>query len=150
MSNILSGQLPTRTIPHHNSIDLLHWRHHAAMLGGRSHCLVHDAGTSLTAALRAILYPPIEGAMRWWCHMHMTVYLFWWVVFLVGIDPAELPTSTFLPYFVRFLKENTAVCFYLIKCFFEISLFFFFLLESESSEIYTHYLCYEKLVRVFE
>ena len=28
--------------------------------------------------------------------------------------------------------------------------FFFFLVESESSEIYTHYLCYEKLVRVFE
>ena len=46
-----------------------------------------------------------------------------------------------------------AVCFYLIKyVFFEISFFFFFFffLESESSEIYTHYLCYEKLVTVFE
>ena len=33
----------------------------------------------------------------------------------------ELPTSTFLPYFVRFLKENTAVRFFLQKyvvCFF--------------------------------
>ena len=27
--------------------------------------------------------------------------------------------------------------------------FFFFILESESTEIYTHYLCYENLVRVF-
>ena len=28
---------------------------------------------------------------------------------------AELPTSTFLPYFVRFLKENTAVRVFLQK-----------------------------------
>ena len=33
----------------------------------------------------------------------------------------ELPTSTFLPYFVRFLKENTAVRFFLPKY-----IFFFF------------------------
>ena len=68
------------------------------------------------------------------------------------ITLTELPTITFLPYFVRFLKENTAVCFYLIKYVFLKFhfFFFFFLLESESSEIYTHYLCYEKLVRVFE
>ena len=32
-----------------------------------------------------------------------------------NVVTTELPTSTFLPYFVRFLKENTAVCFYLIK-----------------------------------
>ena len=38
----------------------------------------------------------------------------------------ELPTSTFLPYFVRFFKENTAVCFYLIKYVFLIFFFFFF------------------------
>ena len=39
-----------------------------------------------------------------------------------------MPTSTFLPYFVRFLKENTAVRFFP-------PIFFFFILESESSHI---------------
>ena len=50
---------------------------------------------------------------------------------------SELPSSTFLPYLVHFLKENTAVCFFLQKSF----LFFllFLILESESTEIYTHY-----------
>ena len=65
----------------------------------------------------------------------------------LAMPHSELPTSMFLPYFVRFLKENTAVCMFLFD---KIHVFFFFLLESESSEIYTHYLCYEKLVRVFE
>ena len=32
---------------------------------------------------------------------------------------SELPTSTFLPYFVRFLKENTAVRFFLQKYVFQ-------------------------------
>ena len=73
----------------------------------------------------------------------------------------ELPTSTFLPYFVRFLKDNTAVRFFLQIFFFFffinyyffffiiiIFLFFilFFLFFNTSSEIYTHYLCYENMV----
>ena len=72
----------------------------------------------------------------------------------VQTTSTELPTSTFLPYFVRFLKENTAVRFFLQKYVFLKSdfffFFFFFILESESYEIYTHYLCYKNLVRVFE
>ena len=38
----------------------------------------------------------------------------------------ELPTSTFLPYFVRFLKGNTAVRFFLQKYVFQNFVFFFF------------------------
>ena len=62
---------------------------------------------------------------------------------------AELPTGMFLPYFVRFLKENTAVRFVLQKYaffFFPIFFIFYFLfiiifLNYTGSEIgYTHYL----------
>ena len=50
---------------------------------------------------------------------------------------AELPTSTFLPYFVRFLKENTVVRFFLQKYVFQLLLFFFFyILESITHIIY--------------
>ena len=38
---------------------------------------------------------------------------------------AEMPTSTFLPYFVRFLKENTAVRFFPPKYVFFFFRFFF-------------------------
>ena len=38
---------------------------------------------------------------------------------------AEMPTSTFLPYFVRFSKENTAVRFFPPKYVFFYFLFFF-------------------------
>ena len=47
---------------------------------------------------------------------------------------AELPTSTFLPYFVRFLKENTAVRFFMPKYVFSnfgFFFFFFFFLNGE-------------------
>ena len=52
---------------------------------------------------------------------------------------ADLPTSTFLPYLVRFLKGNTAVRFFLQKYVFQIFFFFFFFfpLESESSTLHT-------------
>ena len=43
-----------------------------------------------------------------------------------NVSWAELPTSTFLPYFVRFLKENTAVRFFLQKYVFQNFVFFFF------------------------
>ena len=59
--------------------------------------------------------------------------------------------------FCTFFKGKYGSMFLFDKIrFFEISTkkkkknLFFFLLESECSEIYTHYLCYEKLVRVFE
>ena len=68
---------------------------------------------------------------------------------------SELPTSTFLPYFVRFLKENTAVRFFLQKYvffyfdfLFFIYLFIYFFIYfflNTGSEIYTHYLCYENI-----
>ena len=51
-----------------------------------------------------------------------------------GRSKTEMPTSTFLPYFVRFLKENTAVRFSRQNTFF---FYFFFLLESESSTLHT-------------
>ena len=60
----------------------------------------------------------------------------------------ELSTSTFLPYFVRFLKENKKLQKYM--GFFSIFLFFLFFFFNTGSEIYTHYLCYESMVRVFE
>ena len=75
---------------------------------------------------------------------------------LVNVTPTELPTSTFLPYFVRFLKENTAVRFFLQKYvfvffdFFVVFLLLFLFVFCTGSEIYTHYLCYENMVRVFE
>ena len=58
---------------------------------------------------------------------------------------ADLPTSTFLPYLVRFLKGNTAVRFFLQKYVFQNFVFFFFFffffffppLESESSTLHT-------------
>ena len=59
----------------------------------------------------------------------------------------DLPTSTFLSYFVRFLKGNTAVRFFLQKYVFQnfdFDFFFFFFfffsffpLESESSTLHT-------------
>ena len=54
-------------------------------------------------------------------------------------DDTEMPTSTFLPYFVRFLKENTAVRFFPPKYVFNFFFFFFFffILESESSTVHT-------------
>ena len=61
--------------------------------------------------------------------------------------------STFLPYFVCFLKENTAVRFFMHKIRFFSDFFFFFFFfywRVQSSEKYTHYLCYENLGRVFE
>ena len=82
-----------------------------------------------------------------WDGLHMKNYMNTWhmqVFFLIfffnvyPLDPwgkrileplAELPTSTFLPYFVRFLKENTAVRFFLQKyvyCFFFRFFFFIF------------------------
>ena len=59
-----------------------------------------------------------------------------------SIPIAELPTSTFLPYFVRFLKENTAVRFFLQKyvvvffCFFFFFFFFFILVLKFTRIIY--------------
>ena len=55
------------------------------------------------------------------------------IEFLNGLieGEAELPTSTFLPYFVCFLKENTAVRFFLQK-YWRVKVLH-----------YTHYLCYE-------
>ena len=47
------------------------------------------------------------------------------VIMGVHVAVAEMPTSTFLPYFVRFLKENTAVRFFPIF-FFYFFLFLFF------------------------
>ena len=72
---------------------------------------------------------------------------------MISMCYAEMPTSTFLPYFVRFLKENTAVRFFPPKYvfFFFYSFFFFFFLYWRVKALhYTHYLCYENLVRVFE
>ena len=43
-------------------------------VGGRSHCLVRACDLLLAhhwqLRLRVIVYPPSEGAMRLWCHMH--------------------------------------------------------------------------------
>ena len=50
---------------------------------------------------------------------------------------AELPTSTFLPYFVRFLKENTIFNFFFFFFFFFYLFSFFFKLESDGSTLHT-------------
>ena len=55
---------------------------------------------------------------------------------------SEMPTSTFLPYFVRFLKENTAVRFSRQNTFLKI-LLFFFILESESSTLHTLFMLWK-------
>ena len=60
-------------------IDLTHWRHRAAMLGVQSMialyalviCCWHIADNCVYAA--AVLYPPREGTMRLWRHMHFNV-----------------------------------------------------------------------------
>ena len=53
---------------------------------------------------------------------------------IIDVGLSELTTSTFLPYFVRFLKENTAVRFSKIRVFF----FFFFLYLRVKVIKFTH------------
>ena len=59
----------------------------------------------------------------------------------------------FLPKYV--FQNFNLFLFFIFYLFIYIYIYFFlifyfnFLLESESSEIYTHYLCYEKLVKSF-
>ena len=76
-----------------------------------------------------------------------------WMQILSCITHPDLPTSTFLPYFVRFLKGNTAVRFFLQKYVFQnFLLFFFFFFFSPPGELkfYITHIIYENLVRVFE
>ena len=73
--------------------------------------------------------------------------LIWIQTFFAHHKTPEMPTSTFLPYFVRFLKENTAVRFFPPKYVFKIIdfffFFFFFLLESESSTLHTLFMLWK-------
>ena len=48
----------------------------------------------------------------------------------------ELPTSTFLPYFVHYLKENTVRFFLQKYVFVNFDFFFFFFFSYTGSEIY--------------
>ena len=58
----------------------MHWRHHAAILGVRSHdCLVRTCDLPLAHCwqlhLHVILCPPSEGAMRVWCNMNKVYWI---------------------------------------------------------------------------